>query len=95
MKSRKIQVTQVECSGFSFTSASLILKINQFQTVLNFGFNQARYMRPLKADESVRQSYFEQAAPEVLFIWFTQELDYKAIYTAFTTLKITSKSSGC
>ena len=39
LKSRKIQVTQVECSVFSFTSVSLILRINQFQTVLNFGFN--------------------------------------------------------
>ena len=39
LKSRKIQVTQVECSVFSFTSVSLTLKINQFQTVSNFGFN--------------------------------------------------------
>ena len=50
---------------------------------------------PLKASESAPQSYFEQAVPEVFFIWFTQELNYKAIYTAFTALKITSKSSGC
>ena len=39
LKSRKIQVTQVECSVFSFTSVSLTLKINQFQTVSNFGFH--------------------------------------------------------
>ena len=39
LKSRKIQVTQVECSVFSFTSVSLTLKINQLQTVSNFGFN--------------------------------------------------------
>ena len=41
------------------------------------------------------QSYFKQAVPAVYFIWFTRELDYKAIYTAFMALKITSKSSGC
>ena len=35
LKSRKIQVTQVERIVFSFISASLIFKINQFQTVLN------------------------------------------------------------
>ena len=32
---------------------------------------------------------------QLYFIWFTQELDYKAIYTALTALKITSKSSRC
>ena len=39
LKSRKIQVTQVESSVFTFISASLIFKTNQFQTVLNFSFN--------------------------------------------------------
>ena len=32
---------------------------------------------------------FEQAS-HVLFIWFTQELDYKVNYAALTVLKITS-----
>ena len=32
---------------------------------------------------------FEQAS-HILFIWFTQELDYKANYAALTVLKITS-----
>ena len=41
------------------------------------------------------QSYFKQAVPAIYFIWFTQELDYKATYTAFMALKITFKSSGC
>ena len=27
---------------------------------------------------------------QLYFIWFTQELDYKAIYTALTALKVTS-----
>ena len=30
--------------------------------------------------------------PTFLFIWFTQELDYKVKYTAPTVFKITSKS---
>ena len=32
---------------------------------------------------------FEQAS-HILFIWFTQDLDYKVNYTALTVLKITS-----
>ena len=32
---------------------------------------------------------FEQAS-HILFIWFTQELDYKVNYAALTVLKITS-----
>ena len=32
---------------------------------------------------------FEITWPTVLFIWFTQELDYKARLTAFTVVKIT------
>ena len=32
---------------------------------------------------------FEQAS-HILFIWFTQELDYKANYADLTVLKITS-----
>ena len=32
---------------------------------------------------------FEQAS-HILFIWFTQELDYEANYEALTVLKITS-----
>ena len=31
LKSRKLQVTQVDSSVFTFISASLIFKINQFQ----------------------------------------------------------------
>ena len=27
---------------------------------------------------------------QLYFIWFTQELDYEAIYTALTALKVTS-----
>ena len=33
--------------------------------------------------------FFEQAS-HILFIWFTQELDYKVNYAALTILKITS-----
>ena len=33
--------------------------------------------------------FFEQAS-HILFIWFTQELDYKVNYAALTVLKITS-----
>ena len=46
---------------------------------------------PLKVDETVHQFYFKQAA-QVQFIWFTQQLDYKAVYKALTVLKISSKS---
>ena len=35
------------------------------------------------------QLSFEQAS-HILFIWFTQELDYKVNYAALTVLKITS-----
>ena len=87
------QVTQVVFFfhlSIIFRHVSLIntepLNSKQFWICVKLG-----QVLPLKVDETVHLSYFKQAA-QLQFIWFTQQLDYKAFYKALTELKISSKS---